>query len=344
VTRRLLFSALVLLAFVGTACGRYLTSGVAVVNGVSIGRSDLDQQLEVLRKSQQNAALFDPSNSDQLQEAERQIIATLIQQELISQEAAKRKVAATDAQIDQRLAQYRSQFQDEAAFVNALRQTGYTLAYFKDQVRRQVEGEHVRTQVVGKPGATAAEIKRAYGDGKAFEEIRIRHILYQVTSAESAATAKRKADAALAKLKAGADFATLAKQESEDPGSKAKGGDLGYVTRDSQLDPTFLQAAFALKEGQLSGVVQTQFGYHIIRVDDRRTKTLAQVRAQLIQQIEQQKGQQLFLEFFRKVVGSATIVVNPRWGDFDPNTLQITPRQFFVAPTPEPETVPFQIP
>jgi parvulin-like peptidyl-prolyl isomerase len=343
VTRRFLLATLVLLAFVGTACGRYLTSGVAVVNGVSIGRTDLDQQLKVLRKSQQNAALFDPNNTEQLQEAERQIIATLVQQELVGQEARRLGAGVTEAQVNERLVQYKSQFQTEPAFVSALGETGYTLVYFRLQVRRQLEGEHLRDKVVGKPAATQAEIKALYGDGKAFEEIRIRHILFAVSGTDAAA-AKREADAALAKLKAGADFAALAKKESDDPGSKAKGGDLGWATRETQFDPTFLAAAFALKKGQLSGVVQTQFGFHIIRVDDRRTKTLQQVRSQLAQQISQQKGQQLFIDYFKKAVMKADIVVNPRWGDFDPETLQITPRQFFVPPTPEPETVPFQIP
>jgi peptidyl-prolyl cis-trans isomerase C len=93
------------------------------------------------------------------------------------------------------------------------------------------------------------------------EEVRARHILVE---------GEDEAKAILEQLKGGADFATLAKEKSKDPGA-AEGGDLGYFTKD-QMVPEFADVAFKMYPGQLSNPVKTQFGWHVIKVEDRRTK------------------------------------------------------------------------
>jgi peptidyl-prolyl cis-trans isomerase C len=93
------------------------------------------------------------------------------------------------------------------------------------------------------------------------EEVRARHILVE---------SEDEAKAILEQLKGGADFATLAKEKSKDPGA-AEGGDLGYFTKD-QMVPEFADVAFKMYPGQLSNPVKTQFGWHVIKVEDRRTK------------------------------------------------------------------------
>jgi len=127
------------------------------------------------------------------------------------------------------------------------------------------------------------------------EEVHARHILVP-TEAE----AKEIED----ELKKGADFATLAKEKSKDPGA-ADGGDLGYFTKD-QMVPEFSEAAFKLEKGQISDPVHTQFGWHIIKVEDKRTKptpTFDQVRGQ-IENFVAHKAQAELVENLRK---SATI-------------------------------------
>jgi peptidyl-prolyl cis-trans isomerase C len=93
------------------------------------------------------------------------------------------------------------------------------------------------------------------------EEVRARHILVE---------SEDEAKAILEQLKGGADFATVAKEKSKDPGA-AEGGDLGYFTKD-QMVPEFADVAFKMYPGQLSNPVKTQFGWHVIKVEDKRTR------------------------------------------------------------------------
>jgi len=132
-------------------------------------------------------------------------------------------------------------------------------------------------QSTGKAALSDAEERKVYDEAikqaKPEEEVHARHILVPTED---------EAKAILAQLKGGADFATLAKEKSKDPGA-ADGGDLGYFTRE-QMVPEFAEVAFKLENGKLSDPVKTQFGWHIIKVEDRRSKptpTFEQVKPQI---------------------------------------------------------------
>jgi peptidyl-prolyl cis-trans isomerase C len=132
-------------------------------------------------------------------------------------------------------------------------------------------------QAIGKEAVTDAALRKVYDEARQQvgdqEEVHARHILV-ATEAE--------AKAILAELKGGADFAKLAKEKSKDPGA-TDGGDLGYFTQD-QMVPEFSQVAFKLAKGQISDPVKTQFGWHIIKIEDRRKREIPpfeQVKGQL---------------------------------------------------------------
>jgi peptidyl-prolyl cis-trans isomerase C len=122
------------------------------------------------------------------------------------------------------------------------------------------------------------------------EQVQVRHILVAGDAPES----KAKAEELLAQLKTGADFAELAKANSSDKGSGAKGGDLGYFSR-GRMVPEFDKVAFALdKPGALSDLVKTQFGYHILRLEGRKpagTKPYLEVREQLLAEVQDKAAQ-----------------------------------------------------
>jgi peptidyl-prolyl cis-trans isomerase C len=125
-------------------------------------------------------------------------------------------------------------------------------------------------QSEAKTAATDAAMRKVYDEAvkqmSQEQEVRARHILVP-TEAE--------AKAVRSEVEKGTDFAELAKQRSKDPGAAAQGGDLGYFSKD-QMVPEFSEAAFKLEKGQLSEPVKTQFGWHIIKVEDKRAKPAPQ--------------------------------------------------------------------
>ncbi len=153
----------------------------------------------------------------------------------------------------------------------------------RDDVKRRLEFDHNRVlmeallQDTGKAAVSDEAMHKVYDEAvkqaAPEQEVHARHILV-ATEAE--------AKEIIAELKKGADFATLAKQKSKDPGA-AEGGDLGFFTKD-QMVPEFSEVAFKLDKGQISDPVHTQFGWHVILVEDKRTKptpTFEEVKPQL---------------------------------------------------------------
>ena len=150
----------------------------------------------------------------------------------------------------------------------------------------------------GAPQVSDADIQAYYkahlADYEVKDQVRARHILIAVPEGSDAAkdaAAKAKAQDLLKQIRGGADFAALAKANSDDPGSKATGGELGFFQK-GKMVPAFEQAAFALQPGQTSDLVKTSFGYHIINVEEKQTahtKTIDEVKAQILPVLQQQK-------------------------------------------------------
>ncbi|MGE0593324.1 MAG: peptidyl-prolyl cis-trans isomerase [Vicinamibacterales bacterium] len=140
------------------------------------------------------------------------------------------------------------------------------------------------------------------------EQVRASHILLQTGQGQDDAAVRARAEELLARVRAGEDFAELARQFSEDEGSKANGGDLDYFSR-GRMVPEFESAAFALEPGATSDVVQSQFGFHIIRSVDRRpavTQTLDDVRAQIEDQLAWQRVDQQLADRARDIAARVT--------------------------------------
>ena len=200
-------------------------------------------------------------------------------------------------------------FAGQVRIDQAMIQTYYDANLKQFQSPEQVKAEYVllsADQLGALEPATEAEIKAAYESRAAQyrqeEQRRASHILIPAAadaSADRKAAARKQAETVLAELKRTPNrFAELAKQYSKDPGSAEKGGDLGFFSR-GMLVKGFEDAAFALREGETSGVVSSEFGFHIIRVTTIRagkTKALDEVRAELAKEITRQKGMKKFAE------------------------------------------------
>jgi peptidyl-prolyl cis-trans isomerase C len=138
--------------------------------------------------------------------------------------------------------------------------------------------------------------EEAVQKGGADEEVRARHILVPTED---------EAKAVLAEIKKGTDFAELAKQKSKDPGAAAEGGDLGYFGK-AQMVPEFAEAAFKMKKGDVSDPVKTQFGWHIIKVEDKRTKP-APTFENVKEQIETFVARRAQAEYIAKLRSAAKV-------------------------------------
>jgi len=159
-----------------------------------------------------------------------------------------------------------------------------------------------------KATVTGQQIERYYNENvqqyQQPEQVRASHILLKTEGKDDAAV-KKQAEALLAQLKAGADFAELAKKNSEDTGSAVKGGDLDFFGR-GQMVKEFDEKAFSMQPGQMSDLVKTQFGYHIIKVTDKRaaaTKTLPEVRTQIEDQLKYEQAGTAAQKLADKIAG-----------------------------------------
>jgi peptidyl-prolyl cis-trans isomerase D len=155
-----------------------------------------------------------------------------------------------------------------------------------------IDIDALRAKVVVSP----ADVERAYNEGidqyTTPEQVRASHILFKTDGKDDAAV-KAKAEEVLKQAKSGADFAELAKKYSEDESSAKNGGDLDYFSK-GRMVPEFDQVAFSMQPGQISDLVKSQFGYHIIKVVDKKpasTKTLAEVRQQITDQLAYERAQ-----------------------------------------------------
>ena len=135
------------------------------------------------------------------------------------------------------------------------------------------------------------------------ERRRARHILFTVAPDGDAAAVEAKAKAALARIRGGEDFAKVAEEVSEDPGSAKQGGDLGLFER-GIMDPAFEKAAFSLKVGELSEPVRSQFGYHLIEVtevEQGKTAPFAEVRDRVLESYRSAEGERLYFEYAERL-------------------------------------------
>lgn len=191
------------------------------------------------------------------------------------------------------------------------------LEFFTDNF---LVSEFLKREVAQKVTISENDLK-SYYDGhkdefKAPETVRARHILIKVASGESEENKKKareKMEGILAKIKAGESFETLATELSDDPGSKQKGGDLGFFAR-GRMIKSFEDAAFSLKPGEISGIVETPFGYHIIKVEEKKEAGLEpfeKVKDRISQKLLQEGIRSKVSEFIDKAMKDAKAEVHP---------------------------------
>lgn len=238
---------------------------VAIVNGAVIARGDLEKASRVI--TVQNPAGRQLTENDILEE--------LISTELLYQAGKKLEIKDLDQQVGERIASYKARFPDNAAYEKALKTAGLTPKELEVLSRKEIVIKNlVEKEIVPKITISETEARKYFDENidkfKHVESIRASQILCSVdakATAEEKKKARENAEALLKEIKGGKDFTELARTNLICPGGK-NGGDLGYFARGVRPQ-AFDTVAFAMKPGEVSGVVETGLGYHIIKIIDK---------------------------------------------------------------------------
>jgi len=270
---------------------------LAHVNGETVTKSDFDRAVQAVE-----ARAGGPIPPDQRDRVLRGVLDQLIGYKVLAQETKARNIAVPDAEIDARINQIRGQFPNEEAFTAMLAQRKLTLEQVKSDARQDMAiSKMIEAEIAAKIAVKPEQVTDFYAKNpdqfKEGESVRASHILIAVPKGADAAAkaqARAKAEGVLKDVKAGKDFAALAKEHSADPGSAAQGGDLGFFQQGQMVGP-FNDAAFSLAPGAISDVVETDFGFHIIKVVEKkpgRTIPLDDVKPQVEQYLQQMNRQE----------------------------------------------------
>ena len=269
--KRVAFAFAVFLSF-SSVFGQSLDRVVAVVDNDLILESELDAQVQFFVLNNKVDA-----NTPGLKE---QVLQSMINEKLIVAKAIEDSVTVTDDEVQQQLdALIQQRIQQAGSEARLEELYGMPVSRikreFRDEMRRNILSQKLQQQRFGVAQTSRREVEEffsTYKDslGQVPEEVEISHIYRKPTFTEEAkARARVKAQALLDSIHAGVDFGDLAKRHSEDPGTAPLGGDLGLVRR-GLFFKEFETAVFSLNEQQISGIVETDLGYHIIQLLERR--------------------------------------------------------------------------
>ncbi len=244
----------------------------AVVNKSVVLRSEVEAVLDQMMQAEP----VPPGGDVPLARATRraEILETLIAEKLLEDEVRKLRIDVTDAEVERVVkGTMQEHGLDEAKLTLALQRQGLTLDEYKDGLKKQLtKMKIIQLKVKSRVQVTDQDVKSSYAQRKALDagefRVRARHILFLVPQGESGRAQEQRAKDALGRLQGGAAFAALAKELSEDPGSKERGGDLGEFGR-GEMVPEFERAAYTAAPGTVVGPVRTAFGWHLILVEER---------------------------------------------------------------------------
>ena len=272
---------------------------VVTFEGGDVTQGELDEFAE--RSGFGNLSKDDP----QYQTAVQQIMPQLVGIEIAKAYAQEQNITVSDEEVDREIAKIKEQVGDQArssgqdlsnqeAYEQALKQNNITEDQLREDIRENLPVQKVQARVSGDAEPSDKEIQNYYEKNKEAqfttpEQRCVRHILFTKDQ-------KQKAEDVKKQLEDGADFAKLAKQYSQDPGSAEKGGDLGCLGKGETVPP-FEEAAFGAKEGEIVGPVKTQFGYHILEVTDtkpKQTRPLSEVEPQIKSQLASEEQSKAF--------------------------------------------------
>jgi len=281
------------------------------VDGQNITQADMDSEVTQIRQMMKNRGASTQQFDAMLKTIKPQIMEGLIVRKLLAQECEREKIAVKPEDTAREIETFQSSLKKNMTLDDFLKQSGISRETFERDVNEQIKIE----KLLKVTAPTDAEIKAYYDENKKNyevpETVNARHILISFDPADDAAkkeAKKKKAEGIHEKLVKGGDFAKLAEENSDCP-SKSKGGDLGEFSR-GRMVPAFEEVAFSQKTNEISGVVETEFGYHIIQTishNPSKTMALDDVKRQIAFRLKSKKVNEKLEPLIKKLKDSAKI-------------------------------------
>jgi peptidyl-prolyl cis-trans isomerase C len=249
---------------------------VAKVNGEPIYEDQLAPQVEeVLRKFKKHGMRKD--SLDTVKRLQKRVLGEVIAQELLYQASKSLTIPDIEEKITDKIKVMKSRYPTEERFEASLKASNLSVGDVRESIKKNVYiDEYLKKKDIRNPEVPEADIKEYYekykDNFKRKESVRVSHILIKVANdakPEEKELSRKKIEKIRQEILEGKDFAEMAKEHSDCERSSSQGGDLGYLER-GYMPEEFDKVAFALKKGELSDIVQTEFGYHIIKIVDKK--------------------------------------------------------------------------
>ncbi|MCA9414918.1 MAG: peptidylprolyl isomerase [Candidatus Omnitrophica bacterium] len=245
-----------------------------------------------------------------------EVFSQLIARELLYQAAVKQGLVASDEEVEEQVQTVLNlpNVGNLETMKKQLAERGNTIEDFKKDLKRQLSiNKVIAWKTEGETEIPDASVEAYYNDNPGmFEFVHARHILKNApesASEEKKAQAKKEIEAVAKRIADGEDFAVVASKESDDSGSAPDGGDLGTFNR-GEMVPAFEEAAFSLEPGQISGIVETRYGYHLIKVEEKKTLEFDKAKDQIRDALERAKKDRLVDQWVVELEKDADIKFN----------------------------------
>lgn len=290
---------------------------VAIVNGTKIPYQSLEQKLNFVK--QRYASQGQQLNEQQLDSIKQDIAERMVEKELLYQKSQELGIEVDMDKVDSQINQFKKKFDDEKKYQQQLSQMGYTEDLLRSEIKQNMAIQKlIEEEIASKVALSDKELKKYYKNNtKEFAtpaKVKARHILIKSQSDASESDqkeAKDKIEAAQKRLEDGEKFAKVAKDVSEGPSSK-KGGDLGFFSK-GRMVKGFEDAAFGLEPGEVSDVVKTRFGYHLIKVEDKKPasqKSFEEVKGNLKKKMKNERVKKEMDSYLKNLKKEADIKMN----------------------------------
>ncbi len=309
-----LMAALLLLV---AACGPSGNPNVAAsVNGADIAVAAVEERYDAIAANPQFQEQLEQGGGDDfVEQVQARLLSDLIETRLVEQGASDLGVEISEADVDERRQTLIDEIGGEEQFEQLVAESGLTAEQVDEQVRDITLREEVQEELAAGIDVTDEDVEAFFEENREqrFDVAEARHILVETED---------EANDVIARLSAGGDFAEIAQEQSIDTGSGAQGGDLGSFPR-GQMVPEFEEAVFTAPIGEVVGPIETQFGFHVIEVTERAEPELDDVEEEIRAELAQAQQGEVVEAWLVEQRQNADIDVNPRFGEWDPETGQV---------------------